>query len=176
MPCRIVKGDLLKADTEYIIQQTCCTAIKAHGLSEHIAAKWPQINPYKERKKLKGNWSVAEDRPEPGSILIYEFDVPKITGLKGVICAFAQYCHGRPHIYKDPLELDEKFGDNPVDRIRYFKECLEGIASLNPKSVGFPYKIGSGLAGGSWIKYEKLIQDWSDLHPDIDVRIYKLED
>ncbi len=176
MPYSIVQGDLLNANTEYIVQQTNCTAIKPHGLSEMISSKWMQINPYKERRKLRNNWAIAEDRPEPGTILVYEFDIPIITGLKGVICAFAQYSHGKSHTYKDPLGFDEKYGDDSIHRIQYFNECLEAIASLHPKSVGFPYKIGCGLAGGSWIKYEKLIRNWSDSNPEIDVRIYKLGD
>ena len=154
----IVKGDLLCASTEYIVQQNCCTALKPFGLSEAISKKWPEVNPYKERKQYKGNWSVKEDRPNPGSIYVYTFEEPLLTGLKGVICAFAQYTHGKPGKYKDPLGLDTD--DSFIDRIEYFKECLEAIATLQPKSVGFPFKIGCGLAGGSWTVYEKIIQDW----------------
>jgi hypothetical protein len=174
---RIITGDLLLADTEYIIQQNCCTAIKAHGLSKTIASKWPDVNPYKDRRKLKGNWSILEDRPEPGSIEVYNFDVACDTGLKGVICIFAQVCHGLPYKYEDPLKMDEKYGDTPKDRIQYFTECLQLIETLDPKpkSIGIPYKIGCGLAGGSWIKYESIIRKWSEANPDIDVRIYKLD-
>lgn len=87
MPYTVIQGNLLEADTEYIVQQNCCTAVRAHGLSQIIANKWPEINPYKDRKSFKGNWSIAKDRPEPGSILVYEFEDPNT--IKGVICAFA---------------------------------------------------------------------------------------
>ncbi len=173
---RYIEGDLLEADTEYIVQQNCCTALKARGLSEAITKKWPVVNPYKDRRRYKGNWAVLEDRPNPGSLLIYEFGPKPETGLKGVICAFAQVGHGMPGRYKDPLEMDEKLGDSLIDRIRYFSECLESISTIEPKpkSVGFPYKIGCGLAGGNWTKYEHLIQKWSEKNPSIDVRIYRL--
>jgi hypothetical protein len=173
---RYIKGDVLEADAEYIVQQNCCTAIRAHGLSETIAKKWPDINPYKDRRQFKGNWAVLEDRPQPGSILVYEFDNP--VSLKGVICAFAQVCHGKPNRYKDPLGMDISLGDDFIDRSRYFAQCLEAISQIEPrpKSVGFPYKIGCGLAGGSWKKYEYLIRKWSEANPDIDVQIYRLDD
>jgi hypothetical protein len=33
---QVISGNLLEAAEEYISQQTCCTALKAHGLSEAI--------------------------------------------------------------------------------------------------------------------------------------------
>ena len=170
MPYTILSGDLLEATTEYIVQQNCCTALKAQGLSAAIAAKWPSINPYAERRRYKGSWAVAEDRPEPGSIVVYEFDKP--TPLKGVVCAFAQVSHGKPGAYKDPLGLDTH--DSHADRERYFQSCLDCLAELRPASVGFPYRVGSGLAGGSWPAYEGMLRRWSAAHPEIDVRVYKL--
>lgn len=171
MPYRIVKGDLLEAKTEYIVQQNCCTAVRAHGLSKAIATKWPEINPYKDRKVYKNNWCVAEDRPEPGSIHVYEFE--ESDSLKGVICAFAQVSHSKPGTYDDPLGLVKN--DSAKDRKQYFAECLEGILELKPKSVGFPYKIGCGLAGGHWPSYEKIIKDWSEKNPSIDVVVYQID-
>lgn len=172
MPLNYIEGDLLEAEVDFIVQQNCCTAVKAHGLSETIAIKWPSVNPYKDRRKFKGNWAIVEDRPLPGTIEIYEFDKPSPMG--GVICAFAQYNHGRSGRFHDPLELDKKYGDDPIDRIRYFKSCLDVIAGENPQSIGLPYKIGCGLSGGSWTKYESIIEQWSTENPDIDITIYKL--
>lgn len=63
-------------------------------------------------------------------------------------------------------------GDLPIDRFRYFSECLEAIVTLNQKTIGIPYKIGCGLGGGNWTKYELLIRQWSERNPDIDVSIY----
>jgi hypothetical protein len=177
MPYRLENGDLLHATTQYIVQQNCCTGIKAHGLSEIISKKWSDINPYKERRCYKGSWAIKEDRPQPGDICVYDFDNPLSTGLRGVICMFAQYCHGKCRKYKDPLGLDDKFGDDPIDRIRYFSQCLELIASLEPRpqSIGFPWRIGCGLAGGVWSHYEQIIRKWSKTNDDIDVVIYKLD-
>ncbi len=173
MPYKIVKGDLLNADTEYIVQQNCCTSTKTSGLSEAIAKKFPGANIYEDRRTYKGNWAVLEDRPEPGTIFLFEFENSKEGELKGIICAFAQYTHGKPGMLQDPLGADVK--DSAKDRQGYFQSCLEQILLLEPKSVGFPYKIGCGLAGGSWSIYEKMIRDWSVKNPKIDVVIYQLE-
>jgi hypothetical protein len=172
---KIITGDLLEAKCEYIVQQNCCTATRPHGLSEVIATKWPAMNPYGIRCRHRGrNWAVAEDRPAPGSILVFTFDTPPQGDLKGVICAFAQYNHGKPGIYKDPLGLDTH--DTAKDRVEYFKQCLAEITKITPtpKSVGFPFKIGSGLAGGSWLLYERMIREWAEANPGIEVTIYRL--
>lgn len=167
----IVSGNLLEATTEYIVQQNCCTALKAQGLSAAIATKWPEANPYKDRRRLKGNWSILADRPSPGSILVYEMESSE--PIKGIICAFAQVCHGKPGVLKDPL--GDGLPDSSADRQSYFKDCLEAIATLQPKSVGFPYKIGCGLAGGSWVAYERILREWSVKYPSITVILYKME-
>jgi O-acetyl-ADP-ribose deacetylase (regulator of RNase III) len=163
MPYSIVNGNLLDATADYIVQQCCCTALKPSGLSKAIADKWPEANPYKNRRRYKYNWAVAEDRPQPGTIATYG----------RVVCAFAQVCQGKPGAYKDPLGLDQN--DSAANRADYFAKCLEAILDLKPASVAFPYKIGCGLAGGSWHIYEDIIKKWSDKNPSIQVTLYKLE-
>jgi O-acetyl-ADP-ribose deacetylase (regulator of RNase III) len=174
MPIQFIKGDVLEANVDYIVQQNCCTSIQAQGLSKAIATKWPSINPYQTRKPYKYNWAIAEDRPIPGSIRVYEFEDHHhhTKPSKGVICAFAQVSHGKPGALKDPLGLVTN--DSAPDRQAYFKQCLNEILKLNPTSIGFPYKIGCGLAGGSWSAYEKILRAWSAQHPSITINIYEL--
>jgi O-acetyl-ADP-ribose deacetylase (regulator of RNase III) len=173
MPYTIIKGDLLEVtDVEYIVQQTCCTACRACGLSQAITTKWPSINPYGERRKWgRTNWAVQEDRAEPGTIAVYEFEEPQ-GNLKGVVCAFAQVCHGKPGVAKDPLGLAG--ADTAADRLRYFQSCLDCLEELGATSLAFPYGIGCGLAGGSWPKYEAMLRNWSAAHTTVEVRIVQL--
>lgn len=97
-----------------------------------------------------------------------------------VICAFAQYCHGKPGIYstKDPLGLS--YTDSLDDRFRYFQDCLLQITALlhtkptEQQTIAFPYRIGCGLAGGSWPRYEAELKAWSDANPAFDVKLYQL--
>ena len=177
-----VSGDLLTADTEYIVQQMNCCTTNSCGLAAVIAEKWPSINPYASRIRLTGNWATAETRAEPGTISVYPVPVPPPQTAQAqqapsfVVCVFAQVFHGRPGAYnkKDPLQI--KLDDGPDDRLAYFRQCLVKIADIKPKpkSVGFPFRIGCGLAGGNWVYYSNAIRDWSALHPDITVKIYRL--
>lgn len=183
MPATLVHGDLLAAtDVNYIVQQNCCTAMTAHGLSESIATRWPQCNPYADRVRHLRNWATSESRPLPGTIRLMPSS-PTTT----VVCAFAQYCHGKPGRYHDPLGMDFSpliaNGDGMDMRFGWFKECLETLAgAITPTVegvkpiVGFPFRIGCGLAGGSWARYEREIGRWSDAHPELDVRVYRLEE
>jgi len=168
-----VSGNILAAKEEYIVQQTCCTALRAHGLSATIAAQWPTINPYKGRRCFKNNWAILEDRPQPGSIKIYE---ETHDGQK-VICLFGQYQHGKPGAYKDPLGITSTTPpDTFQDRFTYFKQGLVEIGKLNPTSIAFPYRIGCGLAGGNWDDYKGAIEEWAAaaLPSTVNVVIYVL--
>jgi hypothetical protein len=53
--------------------------------------------------------------------------------------------------------------------------CLESITELKPKSIGFPWKIGCGLAGGDWKTYYSVILEWSKKNPEIYCVFYKLD-
>jgi O-acetyl-ADP-ribose deacetylase (regulator of RNase III) len=161
----IKKGDILTSTEEYIVQQCCCTAIKAKGLSEAIATKWPGTNPYELRKKYKTTWATLETRSKPGTISVFDTT-------RKVIAMFAQYCQGKPNTCKDPLNIE--INDNAENRLNWFKECLEEIAKLSPTSVAIPYKIGCRLAGGNWTKYYKAIQEWSLKYPTLQITIYSL--
>jgi O-acetyl-ADP-ribose deacetylase (regulator of RNase III) len=158
---KIIAGDLLDADADYIVQQCNCLSTKPHGLSETIAKKWPEADPYSVRRKLNGrNMAVISDRAVAGTILV----------LGKVICAFGQVAMGKPGRFDSVGRPD-----SAADRLNYFKACLGQIALLKPKSIAFPYKIGCGLAGGDWPTYEAVLQAWSTANPDIDVTLYKLE-
>lgn len=155
-------ADLLNATEDYIVQQCCCTAVKPHGLSAAIAARWPSVNPYTGRRRLRYNWAKVEDRPSPGTIQV----------LEKVICLFGQYTHSKPGVYEDPAMTGTP--DSYDDRLRYFQMGLEEISKLRPKSVAFPFKIGCGLAGGDWKKYKQAIDSWAGRNADIEVVIYVL--
>ena len=160
------QGDLLDATEDYIVQQCCCTALKPYGLSAAIATRWPTVNPYNGRRRLRYNWAKLEDRPLPGTIQVLE------EAGREVICLFGQYTHAKPGVYDDPAMTGTP--DTYDDRLRYFQMGLEEITKLRPKSVAFPFKIGCGLAGGDWKKYKQAIDEWAARNPDIQVVIYKL--
>lgn len=169
MSYRIVTGDLFNANVDFIVQQTCCTAMIPKGLSKAVSDKYPHINPYSCRKRFKYNWATQETRSDPGSIEY--FPTPDST-FKGVICLYAQYTHGKPGVYKDPLNIDVP--DTSLDRLEYLEKCLEELyIKHTPKSVGIPFKMGCGLAGGHWPTYENIIRKWSDKY-SVDVTVFRI--
>ena len=68
--------------------------------------------------------------------------------------------------------------DSKISRLKAFEKCLTQIAELHSEesfSVAFPYGIGCGLAGGDWKEYEKMLRDFANLFPHIEVIVCKFE-
>ena len=52
--------------------------------------------------------------------------------------------------------------DSAVSRLEAFGKAIDQIAELPElKSIGFPYGIGCGLAGGDWNKHGRLLEDFA---------------
>jgi len=170
MPYRIVVGDLLDAQEEYILQQNNCIGCKPHGLSKTIADKYPYADPYTRRRRVGNrNMAIPEDRPVPGTIELFRSpnqDGPTFVSLYG------QYGMGRPYAYNNGGP--QAVPDSHEDREKWFVDCLQKVAELDPKSVAIPYKIGCGLAGGDWNRYSKILNRFADDHPSVSVVLYKL--
>lgn len=128
-----IKQNIIHFDGDYIAHQCNATSKKASGLALDIFRAYPDSNIYADRQ----NPSL------PGTIII-----------KGkVINMIAQY-------YPGPS--NDNIVDNDSVRLNYFSKCLNEISKLSFSSIAFPYRIGCGLAGGSWDDYYKLINDWSE--------------
>jgi O-acetyl-ADP-ribose deacetylase (regulator of RNase III) len=134
---RIVEGDLLDADEQYICHQCNCITTRAAGLAAKIHSRFPHADVYSPRG----------GRDTPGGIII--------SGNGGderlVISMMAQVYPGGP---KFP-------GDLGGDREAMFGRCLDEIAALaGMESLAFPWGIGCGMAGGSWERYEKMLVEF----------------
>jgi O-acetyl-ADP-ribose deacetylase (regulator of RNase III) len=181
----IVKGNLLHCDVDMIVQQCNCLTVTAHGLSQSIKTEL-NVDPYGHRECMKGrrNCAVKADRGIPGSVTIYKRKnkIPMY-----VACLFAQFSPSRPGIYyqeifdehKDPV-TDELVTDSFEQRFIWFERGLQKLAqralSLGCKTIGFPFQIGCGLAGGDWNLYLKALTMWAELNQDsFKVTLYKLD-
>jgi O-acetyl-ADP-ribose deacetylase (regulator of RNase III) len=166
----IKEGNILVATEDYIVQQTCCTACRAHGLSEAIATQFPHANPYMKRRPIapRKNTARLEDRGIPGTCLILG---DGSSEKRWVACCMGQYAMGKPGKY-------ESFGvpDTAIDRARYFESALEDLArQISPMAtLAFPWKIGCGLAGGDWNLYKKILESWKLKHPGFRIVLYIL--
>ena len=151
-PIKVVHGNLLNHTTDYIMHQVNCLTKKCHKSKTHIATqifeKYPKANVYSRRK----NDGV------PGNIII----------IHPVISLLAMKYPGEP-----------KWENCKENRFSWFKECLEKLENHfkdEKVSIGFPYKIGCGLAGGDWELYNKTLEDFGKKNENITLCMYKLQD
>jgi len=129
----IIKGDLLESDCKYIAHQCNCISKNSAGIAKDIFNKFPYANTYSDRG----------EPDNPGTI--------KIVGdgqeQRYIINMYAQYYPGKS---KYP---DAKL-DGILTREQYFYKCLGKIAKIpDLESIGFPWMIGCGIAGGDWAWY-----------------------
>lgn len=145
---KVVLGDLLEYDSQYVCHQANCVSSGASGIAAAIFAKWPESNVYACREEGY--------RDEPGTI--------KVRGR--VINMFAQYYPGGQNNYSN---------DNEQKRIEYFQSCLNEISKIEGlKSVAFPYLIGCSIAGGDWGKYQAMIENFAHKMTNVEVTIVRL--
>ncbi len=150
---KLIEGDLLEANEQYIAHQTNCVTVgKAAGLAEKIFNKYPYSDVYTSRV----------DNSSPGSISIHGDGVKS----RYIINMYAQYYPGKFN------NLFEK--DTQQQREGYFLQSLEEISRIsNIKSIAMPYEIGCGLAGGKWESYLNMLQDFADKNPNINLSLYQ---
>ena len=135
----IIEGtNLFDADTKYIVHQCNCVTSTAAHLAKDMFEKFPYSNVYENR--------IKDD--EPGTIKIMGDGLEQ----RYVISMFGQYYPGKS---KYPNSPKDGFGQREL----YFALCLNQIRKIeNLESIGFPYKIGCGAAGGNWNIYFNLLK------------------
>lgn len=154
---KLVIGDLLDAEEQYIAHQCNCVTPKASGLALYLYNKFPYSNVYLRR-------GIDNHHDKPGTIQVSGNGEDK----RYVINMFSQYYPGGA--------WDDFKNDTYSLREEYFKKCLNEISQLpNINSVAFPYKIGCGLAGGNWDNYLNMIKDFADKNLQVEVVIYQRE-
>lgn len=173
----IVRGDLIKADVDCIVQQCNCLAVRPHGLAAQIAVALPYANIYGQRRGIGArNLAQVQDRPAVGTCQLV-----KGEGGPYVACLFGQYVYGKAEAYRmgDPL-----IDDTNQAREMYFQLALidfvKQVQQINAngvkiKRIGFPYLIGCGLAGGNWQHYERMIEEFAAKHKEeFDITLFRL--
>ena len=163
---RLVTGDLLKSNEEYIVHQTNCRyKPPGVGLAKHIFKKYPHSDVYTCRHP----WKPNTEYDTPGSITIRGGGG---TGLRGVVNLFGQNFQSKKE--KNVKTVEE----SRALRLKWFKMGLDEIRKQLPdlKSIAFPFQIGCGLAGGDWNVYLSEIERFANSFDgrDVDVVVYKL--
>lgn len=148
---RTVTGNLLDATDDWIVHQTNCMSSRSKGLASSIFRVFPHADVYNNR-----------GRDQPGTIAIRGTQGPDSP--RGVIAI-----HGQ--IYPGPARR----WDSREMRHGFFRAGLSLIADElgGGISLGFPFGIGCGLAGGEWSEYQELLQQFARAHPQIEITLYR---
>ena len=148
-----VNGDLLESDCTVIFHQANCFKTMGAGIARSIAKK------YKEAKFADDNFPLsAEERLGEYSYALT--DGPAVVNLYG------QYHYGRGKQTNYPMLRKALCGA--------ITDALLNETPIDTYKLGVPYKVGCGLAGGSWDVVEKMLHDVSE-ELKVDIHIYKLE-
>lgn len=131
----IVHSNLLTSHCDVIAHQVNCKGVMGAGLAKQIRTRYPNV--YMSYKKACDTQSELL-----GKVQLCTTPDSLVANL------FAQWDYGvsRKQTDYDALEL-----------------CLiklrDRMLQLNLKTLGLPYGLGCGLAGGSWQIVYKIIQD-----------------
>ncbi len=171
------KGNILDCDETILCHQCNCVSSKAEGLAKQIFEKWPVSNVYKENRSDRAGTVSFTNVGYYNSISEILICNPSNTTI--IAHLFGQIYPGRPNWGIDSKEK----------RLEYFRKCLRGIIDFHfydysgsgiesgqiniNNTYAFPYKIGCGLARGSWDHYLKQIEKFAKII-NTRVAIYKL--
>lgn len=139
----IITGDLLEAKEKYILHQTNCVSTGgAAGIAKSIFDKYPYANCYIDR--------IAHSKPGTIDIRGNGLDQRFIINLHG------QFYPGSPK-YTDSNK------DGLFVREKYFHQCLLRVAKIKDlESIAFSWRVGCGIAGGSWDHYLGTITNFAN--------------
>lgn len=143
-----------------ICHQINCQGVMGAGLAKQIRTMFPFL--YERYKRTCSRAAKSEDLL--GKV---EFTPIRYNGNDWLIASiFAQDSYGRDKCYTD------------YDALRRALSAVRVVATPLPTrtltTVRIPYKMGCGLAGGSWDIVEQIIKDELALY-EIPVEIWKKE-
>lgn len=145
-----VEGDLLEAKEDIYGHQVNCLGIMEAGIALQIKKRFSTV--YSQYKKC------CEENDKNKSLLGCCFIVPTESG-KSIANLFGQYEIGVGKVRTEYRHLEASL------------MALKDFAKKNRLSVGLPFQLGSGLAGGDWNVIKDIIKNVFD---DYSVTIYKL--
>lgn len=149
-----VKGDLLKSDCTFIGHQANCQRTMGSGIARQIAADLPDMarvdrSDMRASKVKLGNFTYTR--------------IPNGWGFN----LYGQLYYGQG------LQTDYKALEKAIDRmLTIVPELARFDLRKLPVKVGFPYKIGAGLAGGDWDIIYEILERLSNKH-SIDIWLYE---
>lgn len=146
MAVKVIDGDLLTTNANYICHQVNCQGRMGSGVARQIREKYPTV--YQWYKVRCSEGAQEKERlglsksPLLGQVqMVYKEDYPvgKSDIDSQAICN---------------LFSQDQYGYNGKQFTDYaaFEKCLLQLRRLVPagETIAMPYKIGCGLGGGNW--------------------------
>lgn len=144
-------GDLLKSGEDIQAHQTNCLGIMGAGIAMHIKRMYPEVfASYKDLCEAH-----KKERTLLGTCQIVKTNTANIH----IANLFGQHGIGRGAVQTEEPALKEAL------------QALKEEAQQKGLSVGLPYQLGSGLAGGDWTAVKAMIEE---VFHDYPATIYKL--
>lgn len=160
----VLRADLLEVTADCIVQQCNCVTLNAQGLAASIASKYAYADLYGQRTGRNASCATLATQAAPGTCILVR-PPPDVAG-PVIAHLMGQIAPGKPE------SAARKYGvlpgtDDVKSRHGYFKSALAELADVcfkeEWKVVAFPFRVGCGLAGGSWPDYLAMLQKFSDL-------------
>jgi len=146
----IIPGNLLDSTAQVLGHQTNCEGVMGAGVARAIREKYPEIMiPYKEACQAR--------------LMLGECQMVQTTNGPLIANLFGQNGCGRSGRLTDYTALQSALSS-----------LVRQMTERHLDSVALPYKIGCGLAGGSWDIVFKMIQH-TFTGVNISVELWKIQ-
>lgn len=135
----IREGDLLASDCEVICHQTNCKGAMGRGVAACIRSVYPEA------------YQALRGRFERGEAMVGEVDF--VPTVRDGVLRYIVNCYGQNEYFPRGVVHTDYLG---------LRRCFQKIKfEFKDKDVtiGFPYNIGCGLAGGDWDVVSKIIEE-----------------
>ena len=146
----IIEGNLLESGCTFICHQVNCKKVMGSGIAKQIRQKWPKVY---EDYCYNIDYMYENDFATKSSDLLGMITWTELEDSKYMMNFFSQdeyyprnVCHTDYNAFTKCCRALKKF-------IEEYKLNKNNIV------IGFPYKIGCGLAGGDWSIVSKIIEE-----------------
>jgi O-acetyl-ADP-ribose deacetylase (regulator of RNase III) len=151
----ILKGDLLKSDCDVIAHQANCYSRMGAGIAKQIVQKWPVVA-VEDR-----NFHITSPSKRLG-----QFSYAFVEQNTVMVCnLYGQLNYGTGAVQTNYAALESS--------IRLMMDFLKQSPVFKSKKIGFPFRLGCGLAGGDWAVVSKILNRISEEY-DVDLYAYSL--
>lgn len=162
MTAKLVEGDLLEHDAQYIVHQCNCVSKGASNLAKAVFEKFPYADIYRERSIRYPFWH------KPGELYIRG----GIGEGRLVINMTAQVLPGGPGKVFE-VAPGMSVTETSETREKLFVQCLKKLKEIETlRSIAFPWRIGCGVAGGDWNRYHAVIDRFADMLAKKDIEVF----